>query len=172
MLTLQWVLAMSSGGQVNKLVPFWIWRVVSWYLCNRAWGQRLLITSSDATGAPAWPSADGKRLIVDFNRGNRPTDRGLQPGQCSWLDRGLRSNEPTWIIDERPTVGEAQSSAKLINRGDTWTFWVFNTRAGFLKATASSRGTPTQKPHNMDWRFDNSIKSSPPLPAHRILLPT
>ncbi|HVR22811.1 MAG TPA: hypothetical protein VMU26_05775 [Candidatus Polarisedimenticolia bacterium] len=52
---------------------------------------------------------DGKKLIVDFKKGGRPTDQ-LLPGQCSWLDRGLGANQPTRIADGRPSADEARLS--------------------------------------------------------------
>ncbi len=95
-------------------------------------------------GARGMASTNGKLLIVDFKKGTRPAGQ-LLPGQCSWLDRGVRANEPTRIADGRPTVDEARTAAARINAGDTWTFWVTNAGTS-LKAIASAKGTPTQKP--------------------------
>jgi hypothetical protein len=100
-------------------------------------------------GSAGMASANGNNLIINFSRGERPADQGLQPGQCSWLDRGLRPNEPTRVVDQRPTSGEAEITARHINAGDTWTFWVFN--AGrFLRATSSAKGMPKHKPQRID----------------------
>jgi hypothetical protein len=96
-------------------------------------------------GARGMASTDGKNLIVDFARGDRAADQALQPGQCSWPDRGVRPNEPTRIANAPPTAADAQRIAARINAGETWTFWVVNTGT-LLKATASAKGTPTQKP--------------------------
>jgi hypothetical protein len=95
-------------------------------------------------GTHGMASTDGKNVIVEFKKGDRPADH-LLPGQCSWLDRGLRSNEPTRIDDGQPTVAEARNAAEHINAGDTWTFWVVNDGTSF-KATASAKGMPNQKP--------------------------
>jgi hypothetical protein len=95
-------------------------------------------------GARGMASTEGKNLIVDFKKGDHPAGQ-LLPGQCSWLDRGVRANEPTRIADARPTAAEAQNTAAHINAGDTWTFWVVNAGTS-LKATASAKGTPNQKP--------------------------
>jgi hypothetical protein len=95
-------------------------------------------------GARGMASTDGKNLIVNFRKRDRPADQ-LLPGQCSWVDRGLRVNERTRIADERSTVAEARVTAEHIKAGDTWTFWVINDGNSF-KATASAKGTPTQKP--------------------------
>jgi hypothetical protein len=45
-------------------------------------------------------STSGKNLIVDFIPANGPAGGGLQPGQCSWLDRALRPNEPMRVVYE------------------------------------------------------------------------
>ncbi|MFZ0320352.1 MAG: hypothetical protein WAL56_14610 [Candidatus Sulfotelmatobacter sp.] len=95
-------------------------------------------------GVRGMASTDGKNLIVDFKKGARTAGQ-LQPGQCSWLDRAVRPNEPTRITDARPTPDEARNAAAHINAGDTWTFWVTNAGTS-LKATASAKGTPNQKP--------------------------
>lgn len=96
-------------------------------------------------GAHGMASTDGKDLIVVFRKGDRPADQALQPGQCSWLDRGVRANEPTRIADGRPSAVEASNTAESINAGDTWTFWVVSAGT-FFRATASAKGAPNQKP--------------------------
>jgi hypothetical protein len=98
-------------------------------------------------GAKGMASANGRNLIIEFTKGDHPAGQALAPGQCSWLDRGLNSNEPTRIVDERPTAEKARDTAAHINAGDTWTFWVVNPGTSF-KATASAPGTPSQKPGN------------------------
>ena len=96
-------------------------------------------------GAHGMASANGRNLIVEFRKGNAPTVQALQPGQCSWLGRGLRPNEPTRIVDELPSSDEARKAAQGINAGDAWTFWVVNAGT-FFRATASAKGMPSQKP--------------------------
>lgn len=96
-------------------------------------------------GTHGMASTDGKNVIVEFRKSDRPADEALQPGQCSWLDRGVGSNEPMRITDGRPSVEEARNTAAHINAGDTWTFWVVNAGTVF-RATASAKGTPKQKP--------------------------
>jgi hypothetical protein len=85
-------------------------------------------------------SINGKNLIVEFSKGTRPATQGLQPSECSFPDRGLRPNEPNRIVDERPTQGEAQHMAELINGGAAWTFWITNPEGtnGEFRATASA----------------------------------
>jgi hypothetical protein len=39
-----------------------------------------------------------------FKKGTRPADAGLAPGECSWLDRGMREGEPDTLIQgDTPT---------------------------------------------------------------------
>ena len=40
------------------------------------------------------------RLTIGFKRGSRPASQGLNPGECSWLDRGMRDSEPEAICQE------------------------------------------------------------------------
>ncbi len=94
-------------------------------------------------------SNNGRNLIVEFKGGDRAADQALQPGQCSWLDRGLRPNEPTRIVDELHSMDEARNAAEHINAGRTWTFWVVNAET-FFRATAFAEGTPNQKPQHSD----------------------
>jgi hypothetical protein len=100
-------------------------------------------------GGAGMATTNGKNLIIDFKAGEHPAGPSLAVGFCSWRDRGLRSNEPTRIVDERPSIGEARRTAELINAGNTWTFWVFNV-GRFFKATASAQGTPRNKPVRID----------------------
>jgi hypothetical protein len=96
-------------------------------------------------GAAGMASTNGKNLIIQFTPAPKRAPEGLNPGQCSWLDRPLRPNEPTRIVSEQYSVSTARQVAGQINRGSEWTFWVFN--AGkFLKGTASSQGTHREKP--------------------------
>jgi hypothetical protein len=96
-------------------------------------------------GKAGMASSSGKNLIIDFTPSNKRAPDGLAPGQCSWLDRPLSSNEPTRIVSEQFAVTTAKQVAGEINRGADWTFWVFN--AGrFFKGTTSSRGHQRSKP--------------------------
>jgi hypothetical protein len=99
-------------------------------------------------GTAGMASSNGKNLIIDFGPSHNRAPDGLAPGQCSWLDRPLRSNEPTRIVSEQFSVSTAKQVAGEINRGADWTFWVFN--AGrFFKGTTSSRGQQKRKPANL-----------------------
>jgi hypothetical protein len=100
-------------------------------------------------GKPGMASTSGRNLIIDFVPASGAASRELRPGQCSWLDRALRPGEPTRVVDERPSAGEARNIAMHINGGEVWTFWVFN--AGqFLRASADFHGMQTHKPTQID----------------------
>ncbi len=100
-------------------------------------------------GSAGMARAEGATLIVAFRRGEHPAGEGLEAGQCSWDDRGLRPNEPTRIIDRRPSIDEAKRTAAHINSGDIWTFWVYNAGT-FFRAVDSYPGTPKRKPQRID----------------------
>jgi hypothetical protein len=96
-------------------------------------------------GVQGMASTNGKNLIIDFRPASGPAGNGLEPGQCSWLDRSLRPNEPMRIVSEEFAPATARQIAGIINNGQTWTFWVFNV-GRFLHATADTRGAAHQKP--------------------------
>lgn len=100
-------------------------------------------------GAAGMASANGKNLVITFKVSNQPAGQGLQPGQCAWLDRGFRPNEPLRVVDPRPSAGEARISAGYINQGRTWTFWVYNAGT-YMRAVASTEGERTAKPVRID----------------------
>ena|SRR5215471_16877657 len=100
-------------------------------------------------GSAGMASSNGKNLIIDFKAGDHPAGQALAAGQCSWLDRGIGPNEPRRIVNECRSPGEAENSAKAINSGGVWTFWVSNS-GRFLRSTAYAKGTPKWKPQSID----------------------
>lgn len=102
-------------------------------------------------GSPGVAQAKGRTLTVVFNEGTVPAGESLKAGVCSWLDRGLRPGEPTRIVDVRPSAGEARNTAREINEGAYWTFWVYNAGT-YMKATTSFTGRVKNKPV----KFDNN----------------
>jgi hypothetical protein len=118
-------------------------------------GLILALPSSTLAAPPDFPmwcrgiqgmaSTSGKNLIIDFRPANGPAGNGLEPGQCSWLDRSLRPNEPRRIVNEEFAPATARQIAGMINSGQTWTFWVFNV-GRFFHGTADSKGAAHQKP--------------------------
>jgi hypothetical protein len=96
-------------------------------------------------GARGMASSEGTMLVVTFAKTEHPAAQGLQPGQCAWLDRAMRPNEPAHIDVQVTTPAEGRNGVGQINAGGLWTFWVYNAGASF-HATAVAKGTPTQKP--------------------------
>jgi hypothetical protein len=84
-------------------------------------------------------SAQGATLIVTFVRAAHPAGQGLQPGQCSWLDRAVGAKEPARIVVPLASAGQALDGVKQINAGGTWTFQTYNAD-GALRATAVAKG--------------------------------
>ena len=109
-------------------------------------------------------SSSGEQMMnmtVDFTAGTQGAGgRGenLKPGQCSWVDRGLRNGEPNQIrleivgfgqqqqarhgspVDRSPTAAEnypdAQNLPQYLSSADRyWSFWVYNTANGYLQST-------------------------------------
>jgi len=79
-------------------------------------------------------------LGLFFQKGAGPTGPSgsrLAPGECSWLDRGMRSNEPD-ILQEQ--VGAGVNSAPWFSNLKTargcWIFNVFNTNQGVMQITS------------------------------------
>jgi len=99
-------------------------------------------------GGQGMASTSGKNLIIDFRHASGPAGQGLEPGQCSWLDRPLSDNEPRRIVSEEFAPATARQIAGMINGGQTWTFWVFNV-GRFFRATADTKGEATQKPSRL-----------------------
>jgi len=78
-------------------------------------------------------------LGLFFTPGSRragPKGKDLQPGQCSWVDRGFREGEPS-ILQERvgPNVTRAAWFADMKNPDKVWIFSVFNTNQGVMQIT-------------------------------------
>ncbi|MBV9717791.1 MAG: hypothetical protein JOZ77_00585 [Candidatus Eremiobacteraeota bacterium] len=88
-------------------------------------------------------SAQGLTLTVRFEKADHPAVQSLLPGQCSWLDRGVRPNEPSIISVPLGSAAEAQNGVAQINAGGTWTFWVYNANGSF-RATEVAKGTPAK----------------------------
>ncbi len=96
-------------------------------------------------GARGMASLDGTVLVVAFAKTQHPAAQGLQPGQCAWLDRAMRPNEPAHIDVQLATPAEGRNGVSQINAGGLWTFWVYNA-GGSFHATVVAKGTPAQKP--------------------------
>ena len=120
-------------------------------------------------------SSSGDQLMnmtVDFSAGTQAAGgraENLKPGQCSWVDRGLRNGEPTQIrleivyfaqqqqarhgspVDRSPTAAEnypdAQNVPQYLSSGDHyWSFWVYNTGNGYLHSIRQKYFKPLKTP--------------------------
>lgn len=93
------------------------------------------------------PPLKGKREVkVTFSAGTQPAgDRlptNLAPGQCSWIDRGFRSGEPTQI-NLVMTTEDAERIARILALSDRfWTFSVYNTNRGYFQSRRDSEWEP------------------------------
>jgi hypothetical protein len=94
-------------------------------------------------GNAGMASALGTTLMVHFEKASHPASQGLLPGECSWLDRAVRANEPSLIEVPLASAAQAQNGVSQIDAGGMWTFWVYNAN-GFLRATAVAKGTPAK----------------------------
>ena len=113
---------------------------------------------------PGSTSSNGEQMMnmtIDFAPGTQAAGTGkpnLNPGQCSWIDRGFRPGEPPQIrleivsfgqqaearhgspVDRSPTAAErypdAQNVPQYLSSSDHyWSFWVYNTSNGYLQST-------------------------------------
>ena len=48
---------------------------------------------------------DRKYVGFRFIRGSKPSGKGLAPGECSWLDRGMSADEPNVLVQELDALG-------------------------------------------------------------------
>ncbi|MDQ2938274.1 MAG: hypothetical protein M3R67_12330 [Acidobacteriota bacterium] len=93
--------------------------------------------------------APGERNIgFSFTRGSKPAGEGLAPGECSWMDRGMYTNEPDRLSQH---VEDTSDSLKVggtlapenrwyeeLHSSDSyWTFMVSNNGRGQLIATSA-----------------------------------
>jgi len=104
--------------------------------------QKYYIKCSGAAGM-AEVTGPGPLITINFQKGDRPANQGLQPGQCTWMDRGLRPEEPSQIKSKYRNDDEARRVANEINRGFGWTFLVFNVDNKYFQATASKAMPPS-----------------------------
>jgi hypothetical protein len=80
-------------------------------------------------------------VAFTFIRGSKPSGKGLAPGECSWLDREMRADEPNILVQEIEGVGTADKYSwikELRSRDSYWTFTVHSSH-GILLASGSER---------------------------------
>lgn len=117
---------------------------------------------NSTTGGTSSSGEQMMNMTIDFAVGTQGAGTGkpnLNPGQCSWIDRGFRPGEPPQIhleivsfgqqaearhgtpIDRSPTAAErypdAQNLPQYLSSSDHyWTFWVYNTGQRYLQSTS------------------------------------
>ena len=68
-------------------------------------------------------------LMMHFARGRKPATEGVEPGTCAWMDRAVRSNEPTCLahspkdvrvrlLREAPATGRSSGAVAETFRPD------------------------------------------------------
>jgi len=75
-----------------------------------------------------------------FTRGTKPADEGLDPGQCSWMDRRMYDAEPDQLSQHVEEVIGAPKPGwyyELRSSDKFWTFMVSNDGKGHLIATSA-----------------------------------
>src|SRR5882762_7212533 len=80
-------------------------------------------------------------VAFTFIRGSKPSGKGLAPGECSWLDRGMWADEPDRIVQEIEGVGVDEKYAWIKELHSPASYWTFNVYSshGRLLATGSER---------------------------------
>jgi hypothetical protein len=75
------------------------------------------------------------RMVVSFQFGTSPAGQGLEPGQGSWLDRGMRPKEPVRMEGDVPRNLAEQVAESLNDPNAYWSFWIYNTNNGYFQIT-------------------------------------
>src|SRR4030095_15951822 len=79
-----------------------------------------------------------------FTRGTKPASQGLAPGECSWVDRGVRTEEPDRVSQHVENgiqslrgnlAAENRWYEELHSPDRYWTFMVYNDRQGQMIVT-------------------------------------
>ena len=102
----------------------------------------------DGGGLVVGTPPDNRNIGFVFTHGTKPAGEELAPGECSWVDRGMRADEPNRVsqhIDERSEslkVGgklapENRWYEGLQSEDRYWTFMVYNDQHGQLIVTGA-----------------------------------
>lgn len=82
-------------------------------------------------GAPSLKQepATGSYVGFRFTKGTKPAGEGLAPGECSWMDRGMRADEPDKLYQDFEGVefppGKKPWFVEFHSPDKYWTFQVF-----------------------------------------------
>jgi hypothetical protein len=80
--------------------------------------------------------AGSRQVAFSFKAGSKAASSGLNPGECSWLDRVMRAGEPTQLT--QAIEGTAGWTKELNSSDSYWTFNVYNA-GDQLVATGAER---------------------------------
>ena len=84
-------------------------------------------------------------VAFTFIRGSKPSGKGLAPGECSWLDREMRADEPNTLVQEIEGVGRGEKYGwikELRSRDSYWTFNVHSSHGRLLASGSERNGKP------------------------------
>ena len=99
-------------------------------------------------GPVFWPGCPPTDICKDkyagftFIRGSKPARDGLAPGECSWVDRGMRADEPNRLVQKLGVGGENYDWLTELHSPDSyWTFNVYSLYGILLVTGAERNGT-------------------------------
>ncbi len=110
----------------------------------------LVCRGSDSLVIDFAPSV--RTIGFTFTRGTKPAGEGLDPGECSWVDRGMHADEPDRLSqpvedswEESLKVGgtlapENRWYEELHSSRKSWTFMVYNHRSLLNVTSARPNG--------------------------------
>src|SRR5260370_11447634 len=85
-------------------------------------------------------------IALMFTRGTKPANQGLAPGECSWVDRGVRAEEPNRVSQHVESgieslrgnlAPENRWYQELHSPDKYWTFLVYNNGQGLMIVTGA-----------------------------------
>ncbi|MBW3571204.1 MAG: hypothetical protein KY467_08860 [Gemmatimonadetes bacterium] len=87
-----------------------------------------------------WVRPERVALLM-FERSAGPASAGLAPGQCAWMDRAVRADEPARLAHHVPAGADGEAPYQwpevLYDPDRYWVFEVYNNGRGDLVVTAS-----------------------------------
>ena len=86
-----------------------------------------------------------KYVGFTFIRGSKPSGKGLAPGECSWLDRGMWPDEPNVLVQEIDPLAGAEKYDWIKELHSPDSYWIFSvhTSRGRLWASGAERSGKT-----------------------------
>src|SRR6266849_5261890 len=92
-------------------------------------------------GCPVIDQSICKYAGFTFRPGSKPARDGLAPGECSWLDRGMRAGEPNRVVQRIEPVAGVEKYAWIKDLHSPDSYWIFNVYSyvGVLVATGAER---------------------------------